>query len=110
MFKEQAQRINAGLSGGGTDMRFQFLEGTADLRPFIPVTCQVFLTPDADGLCPGSKFQQSGIGLFREVAGMEQFGLVRLQAVAFQLFIPQEEDGERKQDDQHEVSYEYFEP
>lgn len=89
-------------------MRSQFLKGTADLRTFVPVACQVFLVPDADGLCPGSELQQSGIGLFCQVAGMEQFGLVRLQAAAFLLFTPQEEDGEREQGDQHEVAGEYF--
>lgn len=83
LFQEQAERIDAGLPGGGTDMRSQFLEGTADLRAFVPVACQVFLVPDTDGLCPGGKFQQSGIGLFCQVAGIEQFGLVRLQTVAF---------------------------
>ena len=108
LFQERTQRIDAELSGRGADMPFQLLQGAAEFFPLVPVGCQVIPIPDADGLRPGGKLQKTGIGLFRQPAGMEQLRLVRLQMAAFQPFITKEVDGEREQGKQYEVSYEYF--
>jgi len=89
-------------------MPFQLLQSAAEFFPLVPVGCQVIPIPDADGLRPGGKLQKTGIGLFRQPAGMEQLRLVRLQMAAFQPFITEEVDGEREQGKQYEVSYEYF--